>query len=181
MCTSLKVCMLFRQSRTKWWEWTEYLANGKQLEQEPDSNQACELIKHCIDSWVIHYLFWMWRKFFGKWFLVCWSDSKINGLTDHQWPQNMVVNGLISIYFPMPPFFSCEPLCLKQDQALSWVLDFCPPCFQDWKLGFIQPCCVSDASRRAWIRLDEWRWERTYIRPHLISLKTTNSPAGGNI
>lgn len=31
---------------------------------------------------------------------------------------------------PPSPFSSREQLCLKQDQALSCVLDFCPPCFQ---------------------------------------------------
>ena len=36
------------------------LAKGKQLDQVPDSSQACELNKaHCIDLRVIHYLFWM--------------------------------------------------------------------------------------------------------------------------
>lgn len=100
------------------------------------------------------------EKVLWKMILVCSSDSEINGLTDYQWPQNMIVNGLILIYFPMPLFSSREQLCLKQDQALSWVLDFCPPCFQMWKWGFILSCCLSDAHKRAWIRLDEWRWRK---------------------
>lgn len=62
--------------------------------------------------------------------------------------------------FPNAPFFSSWAVCLKPDQALSWVLDFCPGGFQMWKWGFILSYCLSDAHKRAWIRLDKWRWRK---------------------
>lgn len=43
---------------------------------------------------------------------------------DSKWPD-------IDLFPAAPtPFSSREQLCLKQDQALSCVLDFCPPYFQ---------------------------------------------------
>lgn len=116
--------------------------------------------------------------------LVCRSDSKINGLTDYQWPQNMIVNGLILIYFPMPPLpllFSWAVM-LKARPSTLLCIGFLSTLLSNVKMRIyfdllLEWCLLREHG------LDEMNGDgdRIYITRRLISLVTTNSLAGGNM